>query len=235
MNLKYRRLSGFSLIEIAIVLIILGIILGLTVPLVTASQKISQQKTTLSHQQQITSSLAAYVLTHNKLPSAAALSDGQATPSNQSGVSLGYVPFVTLGLPEAVARDGFGRWFTYVVDGSLTRTDNRMNEDFCGVQRPLIHIKSPQTSQDLAFINGDPVAFVLISHGIEGNGALTDSGTRLAAQGLETINSDSSPDFYDGQVPGLSHKLFWVTRNNFMATYAKSPCSARPQRSGNRL
>jgi type II secretory pathway pseudopilin PulG len=53
MIVKKRHLSAFSLIEIAIVLIILGLILGLTIPMTVSSQKVSQQKITQTHQEQI--------------------------------------------------------------------------------------------------------------------------------------------------------------------------------------
>ncbi len=36
------------------------------------------------------------------------------------GGYIGIVPYRTLGLPESVAKDGYGQWMTYVVDPEMT-------------------------------------------------------------------------------------------------------------------
>ncbi len=232
MQSKMKHLSAFSLIEVAIVLIILGLVLGLTVPMVTASQKVSQRKITESHQQQIVQAITAYVLQHSKFPRAAGQSDGKMGTCSQGDVCLGYVPYRDLGVPESVAKDGFGRWFSYAVHAELTRTgpaSDASTEKICFVTKRAIRLKSSQNQEDLALSPTDPVVFVLISHGEQGGGALLDSGDSLPALGLEAINSQNSSDFYDGQSPDNSHHVFWVTRNNFMAIYAKHPCNPDSQ------
>lgn len=225
---KIKRLPAFSLIEVAVVLIILGVILGLTIPLVTSSQKISQHKITESRQHQVVQSIAAYVLQHSKFPGAAAQSDGKISPCHQSDICMGYVPYRDLGLPESVARDGNGHWMSYAIHCELTRTGvnaDATTEKICRVSKRVFRIKSSITRDDLVASSTDPVAFVLISHGDQGRGALLDSGDRIPSAGQEAENSQGSPDFYDGRSPDNSHHLFWVTRNNFMATYAKNPCN----------
>lgn len=225
---KIKRLSAFSLIEVAVVLIILGVILGLTIPLVTSSHKISQHKTTESHQHQVVQAIAAYVLQHSKFPGAAAQSDGKISPCHPSDICMGYVPYRDLGLPESVARDGHGHWMSYAVHRELTRTGSNADvttEKICRVSKRVFRIKSAQNHDDLVTSSMDPVAFVLVSHAEQGRGALLDSGDRISSSGLEAENSQNSPDFYDGRSPDNSHHLFWVTRNNFMAIYAKNPCN----------
>ena len=222
----------------------MGTVLGLVVPIVTAGYRISQTKTTDFHQSQIVSALASYVLANRRLPAAALSSDGRESQIGQGRLSVGFVPYMTLGLPESVAKDGYGRWFTYAVHGGLTRTVAQAHprqDEFCEIRNHHIRIKSAETGQDLANKTGNPVAFVIISHGAEGGGALLSTGERLRSQGLESTNSDASQDFYEGSAPGFGHKVFWVTRDNLMAIYAKSPCqnfsqgNDRSQRGENRL
>ncbi len=227
MMVKTRHLSAFSLIEIAIVLIILGLILGLTIPMVLSSQKVSQRKITQIHQEQIIQSLASYVLQYSKFPGAASQADGKISPCHQGDVCFGYVPYKELGLSESVAKDGFGRWFSYAVHSALTRTGvatDPTTEKLCRITKRAIRVRSTHNQDDLSTSTTDPIAIVLISHGENGGGALLDSGDRLPACGYESINSQNSSDFYEGQSPENAHHVFWITRNNFMAIYAKTPC-----------
>ncbi len=62
-----RKLSGFSLLEVAIVLCIIGIISGIGIPALNNFLKYQKIRKTEDHIEQIIQSLASYVLTKREL------------------------------------------------------------------------------------------------------------------------------------------------------------------------
>lgn len=126
-NLPRLSLPGFTLIEISIVMIIIGLLSGFGLPLLT--NMLSQEKfhKTTQHQQYVLKALAAYVLVHHRLPCPAR----PDAPENEQGMAQerclqnpalcqGLVPYRTLGLSAYHAKDGFKNWMTYAVNGDLT-------------------------------------------------------------------------------------------------------------------
>jgi type II secretory pathway pseudopilin PulG len=235
-----KRLSAFTLIEIAIALIVMGTLTGLLIPLVTTSYRLTQQRTTETHKEQIFSALAAYVLRHFLLPAPADSSSGEAIENCRNDYSrcMGYVPYKTLGLPEKVAKDGYGRWFTYAVQPALVnRSENKRGTQhtFCTAFANEIQLRSVRTRE---IVNPEPfnnsqnqpdyytsIALVLISHGAPGRGALTDSGDRTPATGDEAINIHQDLNFFEGKTPEFDHQVYWLNRDQLMSYYAKSPCT----------
>lgn len=225
---KLPHLNAFSLIEIAMSLIILGIIAGLTVPSLITTYRLHQQKITAGHRDQVVGALAAYVLQNQYLPAPAeSISGISLSECGKSDKCIGFVPYKTLGLPEKIAKDGYGHWFTFAVQPSLTQSglsDSLKEKRFCTVYKNVISVHDIHTNKTVIANRLDPVAFVLISHGPEGRGALTDSGNRIPAVGPEARNAQNELSFVEGTAPDFSHQLYWITRNNFMAIHAKSPC-----------
>ena len=121
-SFKNDARAGFSLLEIAIVLLIFGIITSLTLPLFIQNRQQGRFTLTRERQESILYSIAAHLLLRNEIPCPA---DPYAK-SNQFGHArnscdrpqdaVGILPFRTLGLPESQARDGFKRYFTYAID-----------------------------------------------------------------------------------------------------------------------
>ncbi|WP_038465963.1 hypothetical protein [Candidatus Odyssella acanthamoebae] len=224
-----RRLPAFSLIEIAIALIIIGILASLTIPVITTHHRFNQQKTTDNHREQIMAALAAYVLQYHRLPAPAPTSEGKAIEKcTKPAQCVGFVPFTTLGLSEKTAKDGYGNWFTFAVHPELTQTEAQTvsrGKYFCKVSSHLIKVQNLHTARNIIEESEDPLAFVLISHGKMGNGALTDSGNRLPSQGAEARNSQGTLNFVDGQGPEFGHQVYWVSRNVFRSLHTKSPCT----------
>jgi type II secretory pathway pseudopilin PulG len=225
-----RRLPAFSLIEIALALIIVGILASLTIPLITTHHHFNQQKTTDNNRDQIVAALAAYALQYHRLPTPAPTSEGKAIENCRNPAQcVGFVPFTTLGLSEKAAKDGYGNWFTFAVHPELTKTEAqtvRGGRYFCNVSSHSLKIQNLHTAKSIIEENEDPLAFVLISHGKRGHGALTDSGDRLPSQGAEARNSQGTLNFVEGQGPDFGHQVYWISRNVFRSLHAKSPCTA---------
>lgn len=100
------------------------------------------------------------------------------------------MPYRTLGLPAEAARDGWHRPLTYRVHGVLADPATLTTRgDYCGA--------TPSAAGLVVDGGGGEVpAFVLVSHGGNGNGAFVQSGGRIAgAGGDEVENADADEAF----------------------------------------
>lgn len=155
--------SGFSLLEIMIALILIGLLGSVTLPLLKQHQELQKTQTTRLHQERIFYALAAFIHTQGRLPCPSDPDDQKRfgherlrcqRPEHMRGL----VPFKTLGLSEGMSKNGQQIFFTYVVHPQLTTTRNL--QEYC--QNDLRHLisLSQDTSLDTRF---DPVAVLLIS------------------------------------------------------------------------
>lgn len=99
-------MQGFTLIEMAIVMVILGALLGgLLVPL-SSQREINQQKAAAQLLQDVRQALIGYAVIHGSLPCpASATSNGAEAPrTGTNGCSLGngFVPYAQLGVQGAI-------------------------------------------------------------------------------------------------------------------------------------
>ncbi|MFZ1624429.1 MAG: prepilin-type N-terminal cleavage/methylation domain-containing protein [Gammaproteobacteria bacterium] len=127
--------GGFSLLELAIVLLIVGLLLGgLIMPL---GARVDQQhiETTKQQLEQIREALMGYALAHDALPCPATpASNGQAsTTATGCTRQHGFVPAATLGLPgsrnaDQLLLDAWGNPVRYSVSNSDADGDG--NWDF---------------------------------------------------------------------------------------------------------
>ena len=126
--------GGFTLVEMAVVVVIAGIILGALLPAVLDMRRATQLTATQTNLQSLLRVTAAYVQANGCLPC--------PTPSGVANGGLGHVrgdvrtsppvcgvcaqpdgivPFVSLGIDPVVAKDGWGRWITMHIDPLLAQ------------------------------------------------------------------------------------------------------------------
>jgi prepilin-type N-terminal cleavage/methylation domain-containing protein len=115
---------GFSLIEMAVVIAIIGILMTFGIRLATSFQNKGAFSATAERQKQIKDVLTAYLGQHGRLPCPAdpanlddSLLGGLENPSGDTcnNNTRGLIPFKTLGIPRSLAIDGWDRFFTYSV------------------------------------------------------------------------------------------------------------------------
>lgn len=188
--------SGMSLIETAFVLVIMGVVMGAVVSSVNTFYMQMRIRKTEENQERIVRALAHFFARMQRLPcpaDPAAVGEAVGQMSTEQRY-IGIVPFKTIGVPERVAKDGFGNWMTLCIDPSLTYyipTPNKKSfcEDFFpkngytkSARRPCaLDIRDGNTESVNKYVCAKTVggvAVVLISHGPKGAGAFIGGAGR---------------------------------------------------------
>ncbi len=107
--------GGFTLIELAFVLVIVGLLLGMGAELLPMLVKQNKLKETRATVKEAKTAIIGYALATGRLPYAGSATGG----SENSGTYRGYLPFATLGIS---GNDAYLQTLFYAVDPYLTVT-----------------------------------------------------------------------------------------------------------------
>lgn len=146
--------SGFTLIELAFVLVIIGLLLGLGAELLPMLVKQSKLKEDRLLVKETKTAIIGYALATGRLPYASTTINGSET----TGILNGYLPWATLGI---AGKDVYLTTLSYAVDSYLTSTTSvaqfkaRLGELINGTHAPDLFCDSGNLR----------VAFVVISGG----------------------------------------------------------------------
>ncbi|MBF0460495.1 MAG: type II secretion system protein [Magnetococcales bacterium] len=206
------RANGFTLIEITLVMVILGLLLGgLLQPLSTQLEN-SHRRETREQLERIQEALLGYVLVHGYLPCPDLHNDGreareaEGCTGHRSGtIWLGTLPWITLGVGE---QDGWHNRFTYAVSQPFTDAS----------QTPLPAF-SLATEGTIPVVNGmDHAPAVVVSHGANGLGALSVPGVAQPAptSPAELANSNGEAHFvyapyHNDPDVGFDDQMIWIS------------------------
>lgn len=210
----YSRPGGFSLVEMAIVLLIVALLLGGLLP--TLSSQIEQQRRGEARKQmdEIVQTLLGYAASQHppRLPCPAqpTIATGSANAGvSDCSISVGVVPWVTLGTSET---DAWGRRFTYSVTSSVAGT---FTTSFSLASTGNLDVNNKASGGNNIAAN---VPAVIISHGKNGYRAYLPNGTRLSAStnadeegnanGAPFVSHDLTPTFDDLVIWLSPHTLF---------------------------
>lgn len=124
-----HRQSGFTLIEMAVVLVIVGLLLGGMLMPLASQMETDRRKETSATLESIREALIGFAIINGRLPCPDTNGDGLPGPgvcntgANQRNV--GGLPYVTLGLSRYDAWDNTSVWgntsWTYAVNGAYTQ------------------------------------------------------------------------------------------------------------------
>ena len=213
--------AGFTLLEIGIVLGIVGLIVGMSVSAMDSTIDSARIVNTNEKLKAIDNALAAYWQVNNRLPCPADGSDATSdvnygiASSNTScntateyshlgfrSTTEGMVPFVTLGLPESYAYDGWGRRIVYVTSPRLTWTNAAFQH---------------QSNSACRFVELAPhtplyhPAFMVFSHGENGFGARTKAGDELLTAGASTVDGTNAHNSITSPFGGITYYGMYST------------------------
>jgi len=215
-----RRLRGFTLLEITVVLFILGLMIaGLFGPLETQLEARDRRQTQESLQQ-IVDALYGFALTNRRLPCPDTDGDGRSNPVFDAAnpgtanctAQVGILPWSELAVAQS---DAWGNRFTYAVTSeAFTRpdTDGLCNGgdaagphyDLCSTGTLIAHSRGDdpasagtQESKHLLTTYATNLPAIIVSHGRNGAGAQTSGGVTLPAPlgADEQENTDGDATF----------------------------------------
>ena len=235
-----RRQSehGFTLIEMSIVIVIIGIILSMSMSVLTRQVQRTALVSTKDNADQVIDAVANFLYQHNRLPCPAApngsgASFGQERNSCTNVANAGgIVPFKTLGLTEAQAKDGYKRYLTYRVTPALASSSFTALTDYCAVSDSArssdIDIRDENNN---SVSPGSVIAVAIISHGENGYGAYTGNGNNqysaTAGSNDEDENADEDENLVDRPFSSNSSDIFddlvrWKTKYNLVSSHSSS-------------
>lgn len=217
-NMRYKKALGFTLIEIAMVLMIVALILGGLLP--TISGQIEQRRISETRKQlaDIQQALIGYAVINKRLPCPA---NGtiSTTPgvSNGAGIAAancpassngGVLPWITLGVSET---DAWGNRFTYRV------TPDFANSTFQLDSLPNLNVGLTSSSSDKNIAADVPV--IVVSHGPNGLGAYTPAGgapiSTATGDELDNVATNNNNHFvsHDFVQGGFDDLVTWLSPN----------------------
>ena len=218
-----KKEAGFSLIEMAIVLIIISLLLGTMLMPLSEQQDIRRIKNTQFILEQAKNALIGYAMLNNgSLPCPAATDDGlketKPCPNNE-----GYLPWADLGVNR---RDSWGNPIRYRADNNYTgdllfpndatidmETDNTAGTKL--VVRPIDTALPVLTPEDAN--NRSQVLAILFSCGKNGK---PDNGNNASGSN-NCVNSNTPPNAnyvqdYATPAANFDDILIWLPKNSFI-------------------
>lgn len=210
------RSRGFSLVELSIVVLVIGIVLTMGIGAWTANLENQANGATVQRQAAIKEALIGYLRRNNRLPcpdtdfTAPDGAENRTTagdPTTACSAAFGIIPYTTLGLARDAGRDGWGNFFSYHVSSTNISTASNGNWSantdwtrsawFRTGNKGLITVNN-RTGATVTAIASNVVA-VVVSHGRNGLGAYSIGGTRntLPAAGTdEESNTNATNTHY---------------------------------------
>ncbi|MBE9607749.1 type II secretion system protein [Chitinilyticum piscinae] len=188
---------GFSLVELSVVLLIIGLLLGAMLAPLSAqldSRRLAETRSGLAQAQE---ALLGYLLINNRLPcpsvatlaetaAGAGVEDSSRDASGQCALKEGGLPWVTLGVPQL---DAWGRRLNYRVTAAFTKRDTGAQCGDKAYSKPCFTLPTAGDI-DLKGLSGaalvSNVPAVVISVGANGLGAYLPDGSRYSS----TSNAD---------------------------------------------
>lgn len=210
-----KNLLGFTLIEMAVVLIIMGFIIGALVTPLTAQVEQSRLSEANKDLSEIKEALLGYVAVNGFFPCPDTSGDGVAdgcANTNSTASTGGNLPWSTLGLKS---NDPWGKSYQYRVNNAFTAP---FNLNTTGSGAGIIKICTDNTCSNTESEN---VPLIVFSYGKNG-------GTQPPISIDEQENADGDGVFvkHDFVQNGFDDVLMWISTNvvmNRMVTTGRLP------------
>ena len=194
--LCHKKTDGFTLVEMAIAMLVIALILGgMLVPLATQvdQRQVSETEKTLG---EIREALIGYAISKGNLPCPDTGTNGTENISGTQcssipgGISCGRLPYLDLGLGNS---DVWGNRFTYCVNELFARRGSGSTFTLSTAGNDM----RVCSTQACTTIYSSTAVFVVISHGKNGAGGInysTGNTNTASSSGDEQENYDADKD-----------------------------------------
>lgn len=217
--------SGFSLLEMAVCLAIIGYMVGFGLQVNAAQTERQCLATTQAQLEQIRSALEQFQNAQQRYPLPAARNGGTTDPDygrevpgpldtriarvagNGSAVLIGLLPVAALGIPTTGATDCWRAHFTYAITESLTTQAGYATPANLG----SITVNRGTLAAPVLLTNR--VSYVVISHGANALGA-TPQLTTGAARDCNSVQMDSAQPRIDKENCDTLNSVFFASDFN---------------------
>ncbi len=240
------RNKGFSLLEMAIVLTIVGLLMAGLIPSISGQIEQQHRSETRKQLDDIQQALFGFAVSNGRLPcpadgtipTVAGLANGAGREkiSCVAGANGGVLPWVTLGVSET---DAWGRRFTYRVSPNFADAVNTTT--YAGCTPKLIPTQASFALCSKGNLNigltagatnvATNIPALIVSHGTDGLGAFMPSGQQIqpvpTANTEQGDNTDNDNNFVSHDPTGSFDDLVvWISPNilfNRMVMAGKLP------------
>ena len=216
----YRgREQGFTLAEMAVVVVIAGVLMVAGVKVLTAQMDSASYSATHTKQEMVKQALITYLGNNRRLPcpdtrngngpgallfTTAAPPDGvenRATAGNVAtncAATFGVVPYATLGIAREAAVDGWGNLLGYHL--STAPGNWALTANFADTNSGSVIINERNAAGAVALLTSTVIVSI-VSYGKNGGGAYTTKGTRsvlpaVATNPDENENADGDATYF---------------------------------------
>lgn len=238
--------------EMSMVLVVIGLILTLVYPALVSLRQTTQHNLTASNLTALMRATAAYAQANGCVPCPSRASApqegfgrvrGDAVALACGGVCYpeGIPPYISLGLPAAMAKDGWGHWITMRVDPALAANFAEKHNATAGLCDATLSTTTSHPTVETQGVTGQQKAAVLfVSHGANGWGAYRPDPAELgtldthpvSAEGsaYEQLNIDDNTAFYQG-VPSpdpliaFDDQLLYMGRDALLTMLGTAGCN----------
>ncbi len=242
---KAKRLPAFSLLEMAFVIMIMGCLLTVALPFFSNQIIVEREKKTRGTLEQLAHSLAVHLLRHGRLPCPSVVT-AQDEDFGREDLSAcdkaGIIPYKTLGMSPALAKDGSAHYITYAANPMFAEKQRKFDDDeapkdnfseksssesYCNVKNPVFFKIFDDKKQLINEESSNDAVFILISHGNNG-GEIMVSGERRPLSIKDDFKAENANDdgiFVDApKTKTFDDTLFWKDRYTFASSYAGVKC-----------
>lgn len=220
-----RRIKGFSLIELSVVLIIIALLVSSGLSLLNLTLDRESHDRTVQRLDMLQETLKSYALSYGYLPCPAditastdATAYGTGTGTGAGAISCtaanfttgntraGMVPTKTLGLDDIYGVDGWGSRILYAVDARLTVSG-------AATTYPLGSAVGTLTVRDETGGDRTTVAtYVLVSHGINAHGGYPVRGGATRRSSGSTNASEQENCECDATGAATAYDVIYIER-----------------------